>query len=170
MTDNSLLLTLLYVALAFLLLVLCLATRWPLWVKAGMVLAVTASYFVAQAAFQSMLGWPAPNTPPEKFVLLAVVVEEPDKERRQKGALYVWVNALRDNKPVQEPRAYKLPYARDLHALLGEAMKKSRQGVSQIGSTEAPAGGSGNSWLRNAADPKVKIRISDAPSPQLPEK
>ena len=170
MTDNSLLLTLLYVALAFLLLVLCLATRWPLWVKAGMVLAVTASYFVAQAAFQGMLGWPAPNTPPEKFVLLAVVVEEPDKEKKQKGALYVWVNALRDNKPVQEPRAYKLPYARDLHALLGEAMKKSRQGVSQIGSTEQPAAGGGNSWLRNAADPKLKIKISDAPSPQLPEK
>ena len=169
MTDNSLLLTLLYVALAFLLLVLCLATRWPLWVKAGMVAAVTASYFVAQAAFQGMLGWPAPAAPPEKFVLLAVVVEEPDKEKKQKGALYVWVNALRDNKPVQEPRAYKLPYARDLHALLGEAMKKSRQGVSQIGSTEPPAAGSGNSWLRNAADPKLKIRISDAPSPQLPE-
>ncbi len=170
MTDNSLLLTLLYVALAFLLLVLCLATRWPMWVKAGMVLVVTASYFVAQAAFQGMLGWPAPTSPPEKFVLLAVVVEEPDKERKQKGALYVWVNALRDNKPVQEPRAYKLPYARDLHALLGEAMKKSRQGVSQIGSTEPPAAGASNSWLRNAADPKVKIRISDAPSPQLPEK
>lgn len=170
MTDHSLLLTLLYVALAFLLLVLCLATRWPLWVKAGMVLAVTASYFVAQAAFQGMLGWPAPNTPPEKFVLLAVVIEEPDKERKQKGALYLWVNALRDNKPVQEPRAYKLPYARDLHALLGEAMKKSRQGVSQIGSTEAPAAGAGNSWVRNAADPRLKIKISDAPSPQLPEK
>ena len=170
MTDHSLLLTLLYVALAFLLLLLCLATRWPLWVKAGMVLLVTASYFVAQAAFQGMLGWPAPNTPPEKFVLLAVVVEEPDKERKRQGALYIWVNALRDNKPAQEPRAYKLPYARDLHALLGEAMKKNRQGVSQIGSTEPPALGASNSWLRNAADPKIKIRISDAPSPQLPEK
>jgi hypothetical protein len=49
-------------------------------------------------------------------------------------------------------------------------MKKNRQGVSQIGSTEPPALGASNSWLRNAADPKIKIRISDAPSPQLPEK
>jgi hypothetical protein len=117
-----------------------------------------------------MLGWPAPNTPPEKFVLLAVVVEEPDKERKRQGALYIWVNALHGNKPAQAPRAYRLPYARDLHALLGEAMKKNRQGVSQIGSTEPPALGASNSWLRNAADPKIRIRIGDAPSPQLPEK
>ena len=66
-------------------------------------------------------------------------------------------------------RLEKTAGVRDLHALLGEAMKKSRQGVSQIGSTEPPAGG-GTSWLRNAADPRLKIRISDAPSPQLPEK
>jgi hypothetical protein len=73
-------------------------------------------------------------------------------------------------KPAAQPRAFRLPYARDLHALLGEAMKKNRQGISQIGTLDAPAGGKGASWFRLAADPNVKIKISDAPTPQLPEK
>ncbi|MBK4734011.1 hypothetical protein [Noviherbaspirillum pedocola] len=170
MNDYSLHLTIAYVALAFLLLILCLATRWRAWIKIGMIALVTASYFIAQSAFQGMLGWPAAKSPPEKFVLLAVVAEEPDKERGTRGALYVWVNAMQGTKPAAEPRAYRLPYARDLHALLGEAMKKNRQGISQIGTLEAPAGGKGGAWFRLAADPNVKIRISDAPAPQLPEK
>jgi len=170
MNDSSLLLTLCYVAIAFLLLVLCLATRWARWVKVAMIAVVTLSYFFAQATFQRMLGWPADERLPEKFVLLALVTQEPDKERGVAGALYLWVNAVHDNRPVAEPRAYRLAYRKDLHAMLGEAIKKSRQGISQIGSTEAPVGGKAGSWLRNAADPNVKIRISDAPSPSLPEK
>ncbi|RJF95252.1 hypothetical protein [Noviherbaspirillum saxi] len=170
MNDSALLLTLCYVAVAFLLLVLCLATHWPRWVKMGMIGIVTLSYLFAQGAFQRMLGWPADERLPEKFVLLAVVTQEPDKEHGVGGALYLWVNAIRDNRPVPEPRAYRLAYRKDLHSVLNDAMKKSRQGISQIGSTEAPAGGKVGSWLRNAADPNVKVRISDAPSPSLPEK
>jgi hypothetical protein len=170
MKDYSLHLTIAYVALAFLLLVLCLATRWRAWVKIAMIAAVTASYFIAQSAFHGMLGWPAASTPPQKFVLLALVAEEPDRERGTQGALYIWVNAMDGAKPAAQPRAFRLPYARDLHALLGEAMKKNRQGISQIGTLDAPAGGKGASWFRLAADPNVKIKISDAPTPQLPEK
>lgn len=170
MSHTALLLTVVYLVVAFLLLVLCLATRWPRGVKIAMIAAVTVSYFVAHDAFDGMLGWPAANSPPDKFVLLATVIEEPDKEHGTQGAIYVWLNGVEDGKPAAQPRAYKLPYAKDLHALLNEAMKKNRQGISQIGSIEKPVGGKGGSWLRTAADPNVKIRISDAPAPQLPEK
>ena len=37
-------------------------------------------------------------------------------------------------------------------------------------SAKEEPGGASSSWLRTAADPKIKIRISDAPAPQLPEK
>ncbi|MFC7517660.1 hypothetical protein ACFQUU_21850 [Herbaspirillum sp. GCM10030257] len=170
MNDSPLLLTLCYAAVTFLLLVLCLATRWPRWVKVGMIGMVSLSYLFAQAGFQRMLGWPADEHLPEKFVVLALVTQEPDKDRGVTGALYLWVNAIQDNRPTPEPRAYRLAYRKDLHSVLGDAIRKSRQGISQIGSTEAPAGGKVGSWLRNAADPNVKIKISDAPSPSLPEK
>ena len=170
MNNSSLLLTLAYLGIAFLLLVLCLATRWPRPVKLAMIALVTAAYFIAESAFDGMLGWPAATNIPEKFVLLATVVEEPDKDRGSKGAIYIWVNGVEAGRPVAEPRAFRLAYGKPLHAMLNEAMKKNRQGISQIGSTEAPAAGKNGSWLRSAADPTVKIKITDAPAPQLPEK
>lgn len=170
MNNTSLLLTLAYVAIAFLLLVLCLATRWPTLLKLAMIGMVTCAYFLAESAFDGMLGWPAAAGIPEKFVLLATVVEEPDKAHNNKGAIFLWVNGIEGGHPVAEPRAFRVAYGKPLHALLNEAMKKNRQGISQIGSTEAPAGGRNGSWLRSAADPTVKIRITDAPAPQLPEK
>lgn len=170
MTDLTLPLTLLYVAVAFLLLCLCLFTPWKLWVKAGMVAVVTASYFWAQGAFSDMRGWPSYERLPRKFVLLASVIEEPNKEKGTKGAIFVWVNALEENRLVAQPRAYKLAYQKDFHASLNEANRKIRQGVNQIGSTEPPAGGNLGGWLRMTADPNVKVKISDAPAPQLPEK
>jgi hypothetical protein len=170
MTDLTLLLTLLYVVLAFLLVCLCLFTPWKLWVKGGMVAVVTASYFFAQGAFQDMRGWPSYERLPKKFVLLASVIEEPNKEKGTKGAIYVWVNALEESRLVAQPRAYKVPYQKEFHASLNEANRKIRQGVNQIGSTEAPAGGNQGGWLKNAADPNTKVKISDAPAPQLPEK
>lgn len=170
MTDLTLPLTLLYVVLAFLLLCLCLFTPWRLWVKAGMVLTVTASYFFAQGAFSDMRGWPSYETLPRKFVLLASVIEEPNKEKGTKGAIYVWVNALDGSRLLPQPRAYKVPYQKEFHASLNEANRKIRQGINQIGSTEAPVGGGSMGWLKLAADPNVKVKISDAPAPQLPEK
>lgn len=170
MNDHSLLLILCYVALALLLLILCLATRWPRWTKVGMVVLVTASYFAAEGAILNMFGWPAPDVPPEKFALLAVVIQEPEKERGTKGAIYLWANPIENNRPAPQPRAYRLAYQKEFHATLNEAMKKARNGISQIGSTDPPAGGKFAGWLRNAADPNLKIKISDAPTPQLPEK
>lgn len=170
MTDLTLPLTLLYVVLAFLLLCLCLFTPWRLWVKAGMVGAVTLSYFFAQHAFSDMRGWPSYERLPRKFVLLASVIEEPNKEKGTKGAIFVWVNTLEENRLLPQPRAYKVPYQKDFHASLNEANRKIRQGINQIGSTEAPAGGGAMGWLKLAADPNVKVKISDAPAPQLPEK
>lgn len=169
MSTSALQLTLLYVAIAALLLILCLATRWPRRVKVGMIVAVTASYFFAQAVFHGMLGWPAGERLPQKFVLLATMIDEPDKQRGTKGAIYIWVNGFEDNKPVAQPRAYALPYEKALHADLGEAMKKSSQGIQQIGAADLPIGQAQSYWQK-AGNYGTKIKISDAPAPQLPEK
>jgi hypothetical protein len=157
-----------FVALAALAGLALVASRWPAWGKALLVAGVTALYFVADRAFDDTWGWPSKSGLPERFVLLAAVIEEPTK--KDAGALYVWVNALEDGKPVRQPRAYKLPYAKDLHALLEEAMKKVRQGVTQMGSAE-PKRGRGRffHWLRRGSDEEqLKIRV--LPGPQLPEK
>jgi hypothetical protein len=144
------------------------ASRWPTWAKALLVAGVTALYFAAERALDDTWGWPSRGGLPERFVLLAAVIEEP--ARNDPGALYVWVNALQDGKPARQPRAFKLPYAKDLHALLEESMKKARQGVAQMGSAEPKRGrGAFYNWLRPGSD-EQQLKIRDLPVPQLPEK
>ncbi|MBL8334010.1 MAG: hypothetical protein JNM08_12935 [Rubrivivax sp.] len=156
-----------YVALLFVAALALAASSWPRWAKALLVAGVTGLYFVADSALDGVWGWPSRTGLPERFVLLAAVIEEPSKTHP--GALYVWVNALEKGKPARQPRAYRLPYTKDLHTLLDEGMKKTRQGVSQMGTAEPKSGPKGLSWLRPGSD-EQNVKIRDMPSPQLPEK
>ena len=156
-----------FVAVLFVLGLALVASRWPVWAKGLLVTAVTALYFWSDAALEQVWGWPSRHALPERFVLLAAVFDEPAKGRE--GALHVWVNEIRDGKPLPQPRAYQLPYSKDLHALLGEAIKKTRQGVTQLGTSEPKRGPKGLSWLRPGSDEQV-VKIRDLPAPPLPEK
>ena len=156
-----------FAALVLLCALALLWSRWPTWLKGLLVVGVTVFYFHANDLVHDMWGWPSAETLPERFVLLAAVIDEPTP--KSAGGLYVWVNALQDGKPSAQPRAYRLPYAKDLHALLNEGMKKARQGVSQIGTSEPKAGRRGLAWLRPGSDEQV-VKIGDMPMPQLPEK
>lgn len=144
-----------------------LSSRWPAWLKALLVAGVTFFYFYADDAVHGLWGWPSPDTLPERFTLLAAVIDEPSA--KSAGGLYVWVNAIDHGKPAAQPRAYRLPYSKDLHGLLAEGMKKVRQGVSQVGTAEPKAGTKGFSWLRPGSQ-EQEIKIRDLPTPQLPEK
>lgn len=142
-------------------------SRWPGWAKALLVVGVTSLYFAADRAIDGRSGWPSGATLPERFALLAVVTEEPTPKRD--GALYVWVQPIEDGHTTAAPRAFRLPYDRDLHSLLAEAMRKNRQGVAQMGSATPKGGPQGYSWLRPGSDEQV-VKVRDLPVPQLPEK
>jgi hypothetical protein len=142
-------------------------SRWPRYLKAILVIGVSVFYFYGNAVLQDIWGFPSAEKLPERFVLLAAVIEEPSKSKA--GALYIWVNAIESGKPTALPRAYALPYTKDLHSLLNDGMKKIRQGVSQVGSAEPKLGKRGVSWLRPGSD-EQNIKIRDLPVPQLPEK
>jgi hypothetical protein len=154
-------------ALAFLTVLALLWSRWPAWLKGVLVVAVTLFYFFADEVVHGMWGWPSADALPERFVLLAAVIDEPNAKRP--GALYLWVNALEDGKPGAQPRAFVLPYRKDLHALLNDGMKKIREGVSQLGSSEPKVGRKGLAWLRPGSD-EQNVKLRDMPVPQLPEK
>jgi hypothetical protein len=163
----TLALVLSFSALVFLTLIALLWSRWPAWLKGLLVVGVTMFYFYANDVVHNMWGWPSSDALPEKFVLLAAVIEEPNS--KQPGAVYVWVNALESGKAIPQPRAFRLAYAKDLHALLNEGMKKVREGVSQMGSSEPKAGKKGLPWLQPGNDEQA-VKLRDLPVPQLPEK
>jgi hypothetical protein len=156
-----------FVGLAFVGALALVASRWPGWAKGLLVAGITGLYFVADAGLADVWGWPSRQALPERFVLLAAVIEEPGKT--SPGALYVWVNRLDNGRLARQPRAFKLPYSKELHALLDEGMKKVRQGVSQLGSAEPKGGPKGFSWLR-PGNTEQNVKIRDMPVPQLPEK
>ena len=158
----SLALVLSFTALLLLCLLALLWSRWPGWLKAGLVVGVSVFYFYGENLVHQMWGWPSSDALPERFVLLAAVIEEPSAKAA--GALYVWVNAIEGGKPVAQPRAYRLAYAKDLHAMLNEGMKKIRQGVSQVGTSEPRPGKGGLSWLRPGND-EQQVKIRDLPTP-----
>ena len=163
----TLTLVLSFAALAFVALLALLWSRWPAWLKSLLIVGVTLFYFFADDLVHGMWGWPSGDALPARFVLLAAVIDEPSAKRP--GGLYVWINALEDGKPSAQPRAYRLPYSKDLHALLNESMKKAREGVSQLGTSEPKVGKAGLSWLRPGNDEQV-VKLGDMPVPQLPEK
>jgi len=156
-----------FAALLLLAVLALLSSRWPAWLKALLVVGVTCFYFFADDVVHRMWGWPSPDAMPERFVLLAVVIDEPAAKRA--GGLYVWVNAIEDGKPAAQPRAFRLPYTKDLHSLLNDGMKKVREGVTQLGSSEPKVGKNGLAWLRPGND-EMLIKLRDMPVPQLPEK
>ena len=163
----SLALSLCFAALVLLCSLALLWSRWPAWLKTLLVLGVAVLYFWGDDVAHKLSGWPSPDPLPECVSLLAVVIEEPTNKTA--GALYLWVNAIDQGKPVALPRAYHVAYTKDLHALLNEGMKKARQGVSQMGSAVPKRGKKGLGWLRPGSD-EQEIKIRDLPAPQMPEK
>lgn len=156
-----------FAALVLLCALALLWSRWPAWLKGLLVAGVTVLYFHGHQVVHEMWGWPSADPLPERFVLLAAVIEEPTA--KSPGALYVWVNALENGKPSAQPRAFRLPYTKDLHSLLNDGMKKVRQGVSQMGTATPRPGTKGASWLRPGSE-EQEVKIRDLPQPQLPEK
>jgi len=153
----------------FLLLCICMYSSIKSRYKLLLSISVALVYFIGFNAIKDTQGWPAADIPPKRFILLASVIEEPVKDKT-KGAIYVWLQPLADNKPIGEPRSYRIAYEKGLHSLFEEAMKKTRSGNSQMGSTEPKRVPKGLAWLRPASNDTMAIKISDLPSPQLPEK
>lgn len=164
----SLALILLFAAVLLLLALALLWSRWPAWLKGMLVVLVTGLYFYGHDAVHQIWGIPSTDALPERFVMLAAVVEEPGP--KTKGAIYMWVSEPQENGPLLAPRAYKLPYTKKLHTQVDEGVRKGKDGVSQMGTAEAKAGnGRGGGWLRPGND-EQEIKIRDMPVPQLPEK
>lgn len=157
-----------YAALLLLLACALLWSAWPVWLKAVLVIGVTMLYFYGTEAVHSIWGIPSTDALPERFLMLAAAVEEPTP--KTSGALFVWISQLRDGKPTLEPRAYRLPYTRELHAQINDGIKKGRDGVSQMGSAEVKIGKRGSFFGLLPGNDEQEIKIRDLPTPQLPEK
>ena len=157
-----------FAALLLLILLALLWSRWPGWLKGALVLGVTGLYFFGNDSVHQIWGVPSVDALPERFVMLAAAVDEP--AGKTPGSIFMWVSEPREGVKKLEPRAYRVPYTKELHAQIDAGVRKGRDGISQMGTAEAKAGNArGVGWLKPGSD-EQEIKIRDMPSPQLPEK
>ena len=157
-----------FVAFTLLLALALVFSHWPRWLKGLLALGVTGFYFFGFTSVHSLLGLPSTDALPERFVMIAAIVDEP--RGKFPGALYMWVTPIEEGKSVMQPRAYKLPYTRVIHEQISDGMKKGREGVPQMGTAEIKSGnGKGPNWLNPGTD-EQEVKILDLPTPQVPEK
>jgi hypothetical protein len=102
-------------------------SRGAWWLKLPVIVVTTMFTFVVWHALDSFSGWPTDATPPARAVLVSSMVDEPN-------AIYVWLigydggGAFGYRPHDLEPRGYKLPYTRALHAEIDRASALARQG------------------------------------------
>lgn len=161
-------LVLAYAAVLLLVLLALLWSRWPRWLKTVLVVAVSALYFWGHDTVAAVLGLPSTGPLPARFVMVSAMVQEPTQNTP--GAIFLWVRPLEEGKAAGEPRAYRVAYQRPLHEPINDGVKKGREGVAQMGTSQARDGhGRGGGWLKPGQD-EQEVRIRDLPQPQLPEK
>ena len=135
-------LTIAYALLALLLLSLNLKSAWPWPIKAVAIITAVPLFVVTFFSLQALLGWPTVSELPAHFQLHAALVEEPSTDHGRDGGIFLWLTPAGDDAEPEEaaadmaitdraepatkplPRAFALPYSRELHEKV-EAMRKA---------------------------------------------
>ena len=164
--------------------------------KAAMIL--LSLYFCLSVGFSvsDFMGWPTEEDLPEKFRVYWLVIDEPDPKGGDEGNIYIWLQPNSTTETIHdswedylisfydgdsEPRAYRLPYTRELHekaqqalnTLAGggggggasEGMGDGDEGEGEGEGKEDQGGRGGGSLSRNGG-----IVFHDLPPTKLPDK
>jgi hypothetical protein len=117
------------------LLLWALAGARPGWrVKLAAIVLVPALSVAVWHAFQSRSGWPTASSPPAHALFVARAVREPDAATGKPGAIWLWLVPAGHGGPLGyqpgrlEPRAYRLPYSRQLHEQAERAQQQTQHG------------------------------------------
>ena len=143
MSIPMLALALAYVFLLFLLLLAVFRSEIGYGLKLVLSVLCLGFYLWHYNALQDYLGWPTAGALPARFALVSSFTVEPDLKRDEAGSIYLWVRDLDSETAV--PRAYQLPYHKDLHRKVDDAMRKQQQGERFVGT---PVSGGGQRQTR----------------------
>jgi len=155
-----------YALLGVLLLSLNLKSGWRWPIKAAAIAITTAFFVVAFVAIEAMLGWPTEAAPPARFRLHAALVREPERGTNHAGTIYLWLSPRNEHGEVTgPPRAYALPYSRELHEATARARNRMQDGRRVDGKAVPRTADYGHYGSRG-----VRVELFEAPTPELPPK
>ncbi len=123
-----------YVVIAVLLLSLNLASRWHWSIKAIAIATTTVFFGISYVSIVGLIGWPSEARVPEHFQLHWATVVEPDKLNGLPGSIFLWIEALdKDDMLAGTPRAFRVPYSRELADRIVHAKERIEKGTDQAG-------------------------------------
>lgn len=165
------LLCMLYVGVALMVIYLVIGSRLPWMLRAALVALVSVSFFASWLLWRDVAGWPARAELPEHFLFHAATIVEPDPEKSQPGAIYVWATELTDEGPAGMPRSYRVNYLKSTHTQLQAAEARMRNGLPQVGKRKlGPEGNLALTGLMTRNEDDQQFELGNLPSPALPEK
>lgn len=94
---------------------------WRITLTLAVVLPALA--FADWKAVQPPLGWPSRQPQPRQAGFLWGVIREPDPQASDRGRIFLWLDVGTDR-----PRAYSLPYTRQLHRQVQAAIDATKHG------------------------------------------
>ena len=131
-----------FVLIAVLVLWFVIGAKGHWGIKATMIM--LSLYFCLSVGFSiaEFMGWPTDDKLPPKFLLHWAVIQEPDVKLGDEGSIYVWARPINESEiehkewndyllsfydGKSEPRAYRIPYSRELH----EQTQKAIESISK---------------------------------------
>lgn len=159
-----------FVVVLLLLLGLSLYSTWSLRKKIAGILVVTLTYLLVYFSLPRMLGWPTDRQVPQRFNLVAVYIQEPNKTTGAAGDVFFWATDLAPGADLR-PRAYHMPFKASFKSVFQEAQGKLRQNIPQEGKIELDDQEQGVplDWSR-LGQKSVKLKFKDIPVNLPPSK
>jgi len=109
---------------------LLISTDLKIYKKFMAVFIVAVFYIVQYESLQQYTGWPTSDELPDKFVLIAADVHEPNQKTGEQGVMYWWI---RDSvKRDQPPRVFQLPYKSELHKKGEQVIQEQKKGSQYV--------------------------------------
>jgi hypothetical protein len=155
MNNISIGLVLVYSVSTALLLALCFSEGLSRYLKIFLVVSVTALYFVSWYGYQATLGWPTKEMLPDKFRVIWITLEEPDKIRKTPGTIAFWVRRLDEaGLAYGRPRSHSIPWSE-------EAAEAAQEALDNLGKGELLNGRMSRDLAPPADDVESEIQTSD---------
>ncbi len=162
MNQSFLLMSLSYVVLVLFIVWSVFGKRFSNRNKIIISLLLPLVYYFHWTNLQEIQGWPSDQTLPTQFELISADVVEPNPLEKISGNIHLWIRPADDG----PPRAFSLPYSRELHKKLFETKKRISQGRRQIGLLYDSTSGQSGASIGGG----MKLGFRNAPRKRLPPK
>jgi hypothetical protein len=124
-----------YLLLCALLLLVLVPRQVAWWGKLPIIVLTPLMTFAVWSAAATFSGWPTDAAPAARSVFVWGAVYEPNQATRDNGEILLWLipldyrGSLLGYQPNgREPRSYRLPYSRQLHEQVSQAVAETKAG------------------------------------------